>query len=231
MRTYTFDELVERYDLSKAGFSKFFHSNEEKLIKDGQKHYRFEGKRVFFDDVAVEIMDQLRGLNKDIISAKEETANEIRIRELLEENNNIKTKLLLLQEEAKADKERIIRLTEETVQVKLLAERNKNIAEQLDAAKLSAAQQAEKNEAVAAELASAKTELSTKTAEAAAARDELSNVEAQKADLIRQCHALQQQTQALQQQAQANYNAAANYKAELEKEQKKSFWERIKSFF
>ena len=220
MRTYTFEELTERYDLTKGGFSKFFHANEDRLIVDGQKHYRQEGKKLFFDEVAVGIMDDIRGLNKDIIAEKQETANEARVRELLEENNNIKTKLLLLQEEAKADKERIIKLTEESVQVRLLTERNKNIAEQLDAAKQAAAEQAEKTSEATAELASVKTELSTKTAEAAAAKDELSAVETQKAELIRQC-------QALQQQAQANYNAAAHWKQALEAEQQKSWWQKF----
>lgn len=222
MKTYTFEELTERYGLSKGGFSKFFHTFEDRLVVNGQKHYRQEGKKIFFDDEAVEIMDEIRGLNKDIISAKEETANEIRIRELLEENNTIKTKLLLLQEEAKADKERIIKLTEESVQVRLLTERNKNIAEQLDAAKQAAAEQAEKTSEATAELASVKTELSTKTAEAAAAKNELSAVETQKAELIRQY-------QALQQQAQVNYNAAAHWKQALEAEQqqKKSWWQKF----
>lgn len=220
MRTYNFDELVERYDLSKAGFSKFFHANEEKLIVNGQKHYRQEGKRVFFDEVAVEIMDNLRGLNKDIISAKEETANEIRIRELLEENNNIKTKLLLLQEEAKTDKERIIKLTEETVQVKLLTERNKTITEQLDTAKQIATEQTEKCEATAIELASVKTELSYKTSEVASVKNELSASQASKEELTSQIAALQQQ---LQSQQEKN----TQLKSELEEERQKTWWQKI----
>lgn len=220
MRMYTFEELTERYGLSKAGFSKFFHSNENKLVKDGQKHYRQEGKKIFFSEEAVEIMDQLRGLNKDIISAKEETANEIRIRELLEENNIIKTKLLLLQEEAKADKERIIKLTEETVQVKLLTERNKTITEQLATAKQTAAEQTEKSEATAAELASVKTELSYKTSEVASVKNELSVSQANKAELVNQVAALQQQLQAQQEKN-------IQIKSDLEKERKKTWWQKL----
>lgn len=196
MKSYTFEELTERYSLSKAGFSKFFHNNEDKLVTDGQKHYRQEGKKIFFDEDAVEIMDQLRGLNKDIISFKEETANEVRIKELLEENSTLKTQMLLLQEESKVDKERIIKLTEETIQIKLLTERNKDISEQLDIAKQAAAEQLVKYNEITTELTAAKTELSCMSTEAASAKEELSVAKSREVELTNQYQALQKQNQA-----------------------------------
>lgn len=127
MRFYSFEELTERYGLSKGGFSKFFHANEDKLIKNGSKTYNQEGKKIIFTQDAVDILDELRGLNADIILAKSESANEIRIRELLEETNTLKTQLLLLQDEGKRDKERIIALMEKQGQAELLLARNNDL--------------------------------------------------------------------------------------------------------
>lgn len=213
MRTYTFDELVERYELSKAGFSKFFHANEEKLVKDGQKHYRQEGKRVFFDEVAVEIMDDLRGLNRDIISAKEESANEIRVRELLEENNTLKTQMLLLQQKRIEDKETINQLTKETVEVKLLAERNNSLQEKIDTL-------TEANTVTAGQAEQARVELATAMAELDRQAAEL---ERQQAEIDRQRQQLAQQTEQLQQSKAENTQLQNDLKAE----RSKSFWQKL----
>lgn len=68
------------------------------INNDGQNHIVTDRKVKWFDDYAVQRIDELRGYNSNVTLAAE-AAKADRERELLEENSQLKTRLLLMAEE------------------------------------------------------------------------------------------------------------------------------------
>ena len=78
--------------------SEFIKNHITEINNDGQNHIVTDRKVKWFDDYAVQRIDELRGYNSNVTLAAE-AAKADRERELLEENSQLKTRLLLMAEE------------------------------------------------------------------------------------------------------------------------------------
>ena len=83
--------------------SEFIKNHITEINNDGQNHIVTDRKIKWFDDYAVQRIDELRGYNSNVTLAAE-AAKADRERELLEENSQLKTRLLLMAEERKHEK-------------------------------------------------------------------------------------------------------------------------------
>lgn len=92
------EDLMKRYGIAKSSLSEFIKNHITEINNDGQNHIVTDRKVKWFDDYAVQRIDELRGYNSNVTLAAE-AAKEDRERELLEENSQLKTRLLLMAEE------------------------------------------------------------------------------------------------------------------------------------
>lgn len=92
------EDLMKRYGIAKSSLSEFIKNHITEINNDGQSHIVTDRKVKWFDDYAVQRIDELRGYNSNVTLAVE-AAKADRERELLEENSQLKTRLLLMAEE------------------------------------------------------------------------------------------------------------------------------------
>lgn len=92
------EDLMKRYGIAKSSLSEFVKNHITDINNDGQNHIVTDRKVKWFDDYAVQRIDELRGYNSNVTLAAE-AAKADRERELLEENSQLKTRLLLMAEE------------------------------------------------------------------------------------------------------------------------------------
>lgn len=92
------EDLMKRYGIAKSSLSEFIKNHITEINNDGQNHIVTDRKVKWFDDYAVQRIDELRGYNSSVTLAAE-AAKADRERELLEENSQLKTRLLLMAEE------------------------------------------------------------------------------------------------------------------------------------
>lgn len=92
------EDLMKRYGIAKSSLSEFIKNHITEINNDGQNHIVTDKKVKWFDDYAVQRIDELRSYNSNVTLAAE-AAKADRERELLEENSQLKTRLLLMAEE------------------------------------------------------------------------------------------------------------------------------------
>lgn len=92
------EDLMKRYGIAKSSLSEFIKNHITEINNDGQNHIVTDKKVKWFDDYAVQRIDELRCYNSNVTLAAE-AAKADRERELLEENSQLKTRLLLMAEE------------------------------------------------------------------------------------------------------------------------------------
>lgn len=119
------EDLMKRYGIAKSSLSEFIKNHITEINNDGQNHIVTDRKVKWFDDYAVQRIDELRGYNSNVTLAAE-AAKADRERELLEENSQLKTRLLLMAEE----KAQVYKELAEYKGYKLLSREMKQLAEE-----------------------------------------------------------------------------------------------------
>jgi hypothetical protein len=82
------EDLMKRYGIAKSSLSEFIKNHITEINNDGQNHIVTDRKVKWFDDYAVQRIDELRGYNSNVTLAAE-AAKADRERELLEENSQV----------------------------------------------------------------------------------------------------------------------------------------------
>lgn len=119
--------LAVRYGVTKAAILAFVKSNLDVINRDGQNAYQTGTKKEWeFTEEAVRIIDKLRDVSS---SVAERPADTERVQQLLIENSNLKTALLLARREVEEQKDKVINLLE-TAPVKELAAAQSDLAAQ-----------------------------------------------------------------------------------------------------
>lgn len=119
--------LAVRYGVTKAAILVFVKSNLDVINRDGQNAYQTGTKKEWeFTEEAVRIIDKLRDVSS---SVAERPADTERVQQLLIENSNLKTALLLARREVEEQKDKVINLLE-TAPVKELAAAQSDLAAQ-----------------------------------------------------------------------------------------------------
>lgn len=119
--------LADRYGISKTAILKFVRSNIDVINKEKENAYQSgtKGNWEFTED-AVRIIDKLRDVSS---SVAERPADTERVQQLLQENSNLKTALLLARREVEEQKDKVITLLE-SAPVKELAAAQSDLAAQ-----------------------------------------------------------------------------------------------------
>lgn len=119
--------LADRYGISKTAILKFVRSNIDVINKEKENAYQsgIKGNWAFTED-AVRIIDRLRNVSS---SVAERPADTERVQQLLIENSNLKTALLLARREVEEQKDKVITLLE-SAPVKELAAAQSDLAVQ-----------------------------------------------------------------------------------------------------
>lgn len=119
--------LAARYGVTKAAILAFVKSNLDVINRDGRNAYQTGTKKEWeFTEEAVHIIDKLRDVSS---SVAERPADTERVQQLLIENSNLKTALLLARREVEEQKDKVINLLE-TAPVKELAAAQSDLAAQ-----------------------------------------------------------------------------------------------------
>lgn len=119
--------LAVRYGVTKAAILAFVKSNLDVINRDGRNAYQTGTKKEWeFTEEAVHIIDKLRDVSS---SVAERPADTERVQQLLIENSNLKTALLLARREVEEQKDKVINLLE-TAPVKELAAAQSDLAVQ-----------------------------------------------------------------------------------------------------
>lgn len=110
--------LADRYGVKKSTILTFVKNYLDVINRDGQNAYQTGTKKEWeFTEEAVRIIDKLRDVSS---SVAERPADTERVQQLLIENLNLKTALLLARREVEEQKDKVINLLE-TAPVKELA--------------------------------------------------------------------------------------------------------------
>lgn len=119
--------LAARYGVTKAAILAFVKSNLDVINRDGRNAYQTGTKKEWeFTEEAVRIIDKLRDVSSAVA---ERPADTERVQQLLIENSNLKTALLLARREVEEQKDKVINLLE-TAPVKELAAAQSDLAAQ-----------------------------------------------------------------------------------------------------
>lgn len=119
--------LAARYGVTKAAILAFVKSNLDVINRDGRNAYQTGTKKEWeFTEEAVRIIDKLRDVSSSVV---ERPADTERVQQLLIENSNLKTALLLARREVEEQKDKVINLLE-TAPVKELAAAQSDLAAQ-----------------------------------------------------------------------------------------------------
>lgn len=119
--------LADRYGVKKSTILTFVKNYLDVINRDGQNAYQIGTKKEWeFTEEAVRIIDKLRDVSS---SVAERPADTERVQQLLIENSNLKTALLLARREVEEQKDKVINLLE-TAPVKELAAAKSDLAAQ-----------------------------------------------------------------------------------------------------
>ena len=119
--------LAARYGVTKAAILAFVKSNLDVINRDGRNAYQTGTKKEWeFTEEAVRIIDKLRDVSS---SVAERPADTERVQQLLIENSNLKTALLMARREVEEQKDKVINLLE-TAPVKELAAAQSDLSAQ-----------------------------------------------------------------------------------------------------
>lgn len=119
--------LADRYGVKKSTILTFVKNYLDVINRDGQNAYQTGTKKGWeFTEEAVRIIDKLRDVSS---SVAERPADTERVQQLLIENSNLKTALLLARREVEEQKDKVINLLE-TAPVKELAAAQSDLAAQ-----------------------------------------------------------------------------------------------------
>lgn len=119
--------LADRYGVKKSTILTFVKNYLDVINRDGQNAYQTGIKKEWeFTEEAVRIIDKLRDVSS---SVAERPADTERVQQLLIENSNLKTALLLARREVEEQKDKVINLLE-TAPVKELAAAQSDLAAQ-----------------------------------------------------------------------------------------------------
>lgn len=223
---HSFENICERYGITKGALSQYIKPRTEEINRDGE-HIIRSGQKIYFDDLAVQRLDKMRNFVSNIELANEVAEQEAKIA-LLAENRKLRAKIEKLQEE------KTQALADVTVAYKKLEDIRANFLEAskvmrlesaqdkaaATAAKEHAASAAAEKEKIQQELQAAKEDIGQYKGIAQAQADEAAKAKAALA------HAQEQQVTAAEKIAELQ--AAVN-KAEqaLAKEKGKSIWQKI----
>ncbi|MDM8112077.1 hypothetical protein QUV50_09805 [Phascolarctobacterium faecium] len=102
--------LADRYGVKKSTILTFVKNNLDVINKDGQNAYQTGTKKNWeFTEEAVHIIDKLRDVSSSVV---ERPADTERVQQLLVENSNLKTALLMARREVEEQKDKVITLLE-----------------------------------------------------------------------------------------------------------------------
>ncbi len=102
--------LADRYGVKKSTILTFVKNYLDVINRDGQNAYQIGTKKEWeFTEEAVRIIDRLRDVSS---SVAERPADTERVQQLLIENSNLKTALLLARREVEEQKDKVINLLE-----------------------------------------------------------------------------------------------------------------------
>lgn len=102
--------LADRYGVKKSTILTFVKNYLDVINRDGQNAYQTGTKKEWeFTEEAVRIIDRLRDVSS---SVAERPADTERVQQLLIENSNLKTALLLARREVEEQKDKVINLLE-----------------------------------------------------------------------------------------------------------------------
>lgn len=119
--------LADRYGVKKSTILTFVKNYLDVINRNGQNAYQTGTKKEWeFTEEAVRIIDKLRDVSS---SVAERPADTERVQQLLIENSNLKTALLLARREVEEQKDKVINLLE-TAPVKELAAAQSDLAVQ-----------------------------------------------------------------------------------------------------
>lgn len=119
--------LADRYGVKKSTILTFVKNYLDVINRNGQNAYQTGTKKEWeFTEEAVRIIDELRDVSS---SVAERPADTERVQQLLIENSNLKTALLLARREVETQKDKVINLLE-TAPVKELAAAQSDLAAQ-----------------------------------------------------------------------------------------------------
>lgn len=119
--------LADRYGVKKSTILTFVKNYLDVINRDGQNAYQTGTKKEWeFTEEAVRIIDRLRDVSS---SVAERPADTERVQQLLIENSNLKTALLLARREVEEQKDKVINLLE-SAPVKELAAAQSDLAVQ-----------------------------------------------------------------------------------------------------
>lgn len=119
--------LAERYGVKKSTILTFVKNYLDVINKDGQNAYQTGTRKEWeFTEEAVRIIDKLRDVSS---SVAERPADTERVQQLLIENSNLKTALLMARREVEEQKDKVITLLE-SAPVKELAAAQSDLAAQ-----------------------------------------------------------------------------------------------------
>jgi hypothetical protein len=119
--------LADRYGVKKSTILTFVKNYLDVINRDGQNAYQTGTKKEWeFTEEAVRIIDKLRDVSS---SVAERLADTERVQQLLIENSNLKTALLLARREVEEQKDKVINLLE-TAPVKEMAAAQSDLAAQ-----------------------------------------------------------------------------------------------------
>lgn len=119
--------LADRYGVKKSTILTFVKNYLDVINRDGQNAYQTGTKKEWeFTEEAVRIIDKLRDVSS---SVAERPADTERVQQLLIENSNLKTALLLARREVEEQKDKVINLLE-NAPVKELAAAQSDLAAQ-----------------------------------------------------------------------------------------------------
>ena len=94
---HSFENLCERYGITKGALSQYLKPRIDEINKDGE-HIVRSGQKIYFDDMAIKRLDQMRNFTSNVELAQEVAEQEAKIA-LLAENRKLRAKIEKLQEE------------------------------------------------------------------------------------------------------------------------------------
>lgn len=119
--------LADRYGVKKSTILTFVKNYLDVINKDGQNAYQTGTRKEWeFTEEAVRIIDKLRDVSSSVAERPSDTE---RVQQLLIENSNLKTALLMARREVEEQKDKVITLLE-SAPVKELAAAQSDLAAQ-----------------------------------------------------------------------------------------------------
>lgn len=115
--SYSADDLMKRYNVSRPGLLKFVNAHINEINKDGQVYAKKVGKEWVFDEAAVKVIDELKSRGVTVV---DDALQADRIHELTERINELQQQLIKEKTANELAQGRIISLLEQQQKVVLL---------------------------------------------------------------------------------------------------------------